>query len=389
MKQKTDNPTSTWRRLSGLPMLTVASVLIVGMACVPSARAGADQYDQQIAALQQQNAGTQSSVSALQVQASTYQDAINKLQSQISQIQSQIDANLAKQADLQQQIDQAQKDLDAQKAILGADIKATYVDGQPTTIEMLASSNNLSDFVDKEEYRTAVQNKVQDTLVKITKLQNEIKDQKTQVDRLLDDQKTQQGQLSGAKAQQDQLLAMNEGQQSQYNQKIQANQSQIAKLHQQQIAANMAGTSGVFYGSACDSSHGDTYPAPLCSSGQDSLVDQWGLYNRECVSYVAWKEYSSGKYVPYGLGNAGDWPSNVPKSWIVNTPQAGDAAVRPTNSNLYFGSEPDVGHVMYIENVNSSSDIAVSQYNANLDGTYSYVSHKSTSGLVFIHFPNR
>ncbi|HEY4385775.1 MAG TPA: hypothetical protein VGN34_15065, partial [Ktedonobacteraceae bacterium] len=249
MKQKATNPTSTWRRLRGVPVLTVATLLAVGIACIPSARA--DQYDQQIAALQQQNAGAQSSVSSLQVEAGSYQDAINKLQSQISQIQTQIDANLAKQADLQKQIDQAQKDLDAQKEILGADIKATYVDGQPTTIEMLASSNNLSDFVDKEEYRTAVQNKVQDTLAKITKLQNAIKDQKTQVDRLLQDQQSQQSQLNGAKAQQDQLLAMNESQQSQYNQQIQSNQSQISKLRQQQIAANLSGTSGIFYGSAC------------------------------------------------------------------------------------------------------------------------------------------
>ncbi len=398
MKQKAIIKKNTWRRLTGVPVLVLATVLTVGTTVVPSVRA--DQYDDQIRQLQQQTAAARGSLDALRVTAASYQDAINQLQTQIDQVQGQINANLAQQASLQQQIDANQKQLDEQRATLAADIKQMYVDGQPTTLEMLASSGNLSDFVDKEQYRTDVQDKIQDSLKKIGELQKQLKDQKIQVDHLLADQQTQQAQLDDSRAQQAHLLSMNQGEQAAYNQTIKNNSSQITDLRQKQILANLSGASGILYGGACGGGppgFSNTYPTSvtlngrtyrLCDAAQDSVVDPWGLYNRECVSYVAWKEYVDGKYVPYGLGNAGDWPSHVPRSWIVDTPRAGDVAVRPTNPNLYFGSEQDVGHVMYIEGVNDNGTLAISQYNASLNGTYSFVASKSTSGLTFIRFPD-
>jgi peptidoglycan hydrolase CwlO-like protein len=267
---------ASWKIFTNVSILTVATLLVVGGSFVPNVNA--DSFDEQIKALNQQNAQTQSSVSQLQVQASSYQDVINQLQAQISQIQQQIAQSQSQQASLQQQIDANQKELDNQKTILAVDIKASYVDGQPSTIEMLASSKNLSDFVDKEEYRNSVQNKIQTTLAKITTLQNQVKEQKVKVDQLLADQQTQQAQLDADRSQQAQLLAYNESQQSSYNQQIKSNQSKIASLRQQQIAENARLFAGakVVSGGACDTAQGDTYPAQWCGKSQDSVLDSWG-----------------------------------------------------------------------------------------------------------------
>lgn len=344
----------------------------------------------QIDSLSSQNDTKQQAVSSLTSQAASYQQQIDRLNSQISSLQGEIDANHAKQSKLGAEIKEKQRELDQQKQALGEDLKAMYVSGQMSTVEMLATSKSLSDFVNASTYSTAVQNKIQDTLSTIAQLQNQLRSQQVQVEQLLVTLSQQQKDVSGKQAEQQHLLAMNLSQQDAYNAQIQQNQSKISALRQKIIEANLPSGGNVYYGSACDSSHGDTYPTPLCNSGQDSIVDQWGLYNRECVSYVAWKEYSNGKNVPYGLGNAGDWPSNVPSSWIDNSPRAGDAAVRPTIPGLVFSNgEGDVGHVMYVEHVNSDGTIAISQYNASLDGTYSYVPNRSASGLVFIHFPSR
>ncbi|HSX35534.1 MAG TPA: CHAP domain-containing protein [Patescibacteria group bacterium] len=390
MKQKHRTNRVNWRRLSGVPVLTLATFMTVSLSVMPMAKA--DQFDQQITQLQQQNASAKGAKSALAVQAASYQDAINQLQAQINQVQAQINDNLTKQEQLATEITANQVKLDNDRKSLGDIIKAMYVDGTPSTLEMLASSGNLSDFVDKEQYRGDVQNKITQTVNTINALQAQLKQQKDQVDALLIDQQAQQAQLDGSRAQQAALLSYNQQQQDSYNQQIKDNTSQIAKLRQQQILLNLAGSSGIIYGGICGGGPGgfpNTYPSSLCNAGQDSIVDPWGLYNRECVSYVAWKEYEAGKYVPYGLGNAGDWIYNVPQSWIDSSPQIGDAAVRPANPNLYFGSEQDVGHVMLVEGINGDGTIAISQYNANLNGQYSFVATKSTSGLVFIHFPDR
>lgn len=373
LTNKTARSKKNWRTLTGVPILTVASLLVIGGALIPSARA--DQFDEQIKQLQSQNAQSQGAVSQLQVQASNYQDAINKLQGQIGQIQQQITDNQTKQANLQKQIDDDQNELDRQRKALGSDIKAMYVDGSPTTIEMLASSHNLSDFVDKEEYRTTVQNKIQDTLKKIAALQNQLKEQKTQVDNLLKDQKNQQAQLDSDKAQQDQLLGYNQSQQSDYDQQIQSNQSKIGDLRAQQAAANRRLGGNVESG---DPGHGG-YPAVWDNAAQDSMLDNWGMFNRECVSYTAWKVYQTYGYMPNwgGHGNANQWPDSARAAGIPtgSTPKAHSVAI--SMGGAY-------GHAMWVEGV-SGNTIHVSQYNYDLAGHYSEMSING-AGLTYIYF---
>src|SRR6476661_8222548 len=125
MKQKSKNQKQLKAYLSGALLSVVAVVTVAGLAIVP---ARADQFDQQIAALQQQNASSLSSLGALQAQAASYQDAINQLQIQIDALQQLINENLTKQHDLQAQIDANEAELARQRELLGQDIKSMYID---------------------------------------------------------------------------------------------------------------------------------------------------------------------------------------------------------------------------------------------------------------------
>lgn len=382
MLQKTKK-LSKFQKLSSLAILGVAAVTAVSFSLIPHVTA--DQYDEQIKALQSQNANKQAAVNDLQSQATSYQDAIDRLQAQINALQGQINENLAKQADLQNKITQSQAELDQQKKILGENIRVTYVEGQISTIEMLATSKNLSEFVDKEEYHTAVKNKIQETLKKIAALQNQLKEQKTQVEKLLVDQKAQQAQLDSNKSEQNRLLALNAAQQASYNTEISSNKSKIADLRKQQLAENTRLFSGNGSKIIAGNNGNDTYPNKWRNAPQDSMVDNWGMYNRECVSYTAWKVHESGRYMPYwgGRGNANQWDDNARRAGIPvdGNPKVGDVAVK--NSGPY-------GHVMYVEHVYSDGSIYISQYNAQLNGTYSEAIISADSvrsmGLVFIHF---
>jgi surface antigen len=360
------------------------SVLILLGTIIPGA--SADQFDDQINALRDQNASAQSSVDSLQAQSNSYQDAISKLQAQIDAVAAQISANQAQQADLQQQITAKQTEIDQQKAVIGEIIKAMYVDGQISTIEMLATSNNLSDFVDKEEYRNSVQANIQDSLAKIAQLQNELKIKKTQVDQLIESQKSQEAQLDSDRAQQASMLAYTEAQKSAYNNQIASNSSKIADLRRQQIIANSQYTIGVAgTGSTC----GGGYPAKWCEVGQDTVIDNWGMYNRECVSYTAFKvhmDFLAGRNshdMPWwgGVGNANQWDDNARSSGIPvdSNPTPGSIAI--SNAGAY-------GHAMYVEQVgtiNGQQAVYVSQYNQQLNGMYSE-QWRYTTGLVFLHF---
>lgn len=370
-------------------VLVVASALIVGGTFLPSATQMvlADSFQDQINSLNAQNADSRNIVNGLQAQAASYQDAISQLQSQIDGLQSSIDSNVAQQAALQQQIADAQAQIDQEKAYLANDLKSMYVDGTPSTLEVLATSKNLSDFVDKQEYRTAVQTKLQATLKKIAELQQQLKTEKAQVDQLLQQEQFQKSQLASAQAQQAAMLSYNQDQQAAYNAQIASNSSKISQLRAQQAAANSKLGTGLFSTGNC----GGGYPSAAgpgrwggtwgCNYSQDNTVDNWGMYNRECVSYTAFKASQAYGFNAINWGNANQWPGSARSSGlrVDSDEQAGTVAIWDVGS---------YGHAMWVEAVNGDGSVIVSQFNYSYNGTYSEMKVSASQAATFhyIHF---
>lgn len=383
---------NTLSRTGRISTVIALSVLLLLGTTIPGA--SADEFDEQIRALQNQNAEARNNVNALQSQANSYQDAISRLQAQIDAILSLIATNQAEQEKLRVEIAQKQAEIDLQKQLLGDGIKAMYVDGQITTIEMLATSNNLSDFVDKEEYRNAVQQNIQDSLERIAKLQNDLKRKKAEVDQLIENQRAQEAQLAADRSQQADMLAYTESQKAEFNNQISSNTSRISELRRQQIIANSrynigAPGAGVNCGGGYPGSAAGPWGNWGCNYPLDNTIDNWGMYNRECVSYTAFKvhqDYLNGRNsrdMPYwgGVGNANQWDDNARAAGIpVDT--------NPTPGSIAVSNYGYYGHVMYVEQVgtiNGQQAIYISQYNAGWDGRYSE-GWKYTTDLVFIHF---
>jgi peptidoglycan hydrolase CwlO-like protein len=405
-KKKKDQRFSFVRRLMKKPAFAVSGALVA--ACLVAAPlVAAQSIQQQIDNLNAQNSQTQSSVSSLQAQAGSYQDAINQLQSQIASLQAAIAGNQAQEANLQQRIQANQAELDHQKQILGSDIKAMYVDGQMSTVEELATSKNLSDFVDAATYRGAVQGEVQKTLDQISQLENQLTDQKNQVDGLLKAQQAQNDQLNAAENQQNQLLAMNQSQQATYNSQIQANNTQIAKLQAQQVAQNRALGASVHEGGTGSYPWADT-PCPYGSSGGTSCgsydwgypgnpYDPLGWQYRNCTSYAFWRlDQTRGIAL-----SAGYFPN------VLNSPNQGIGYSIPDFRNLGYAVDHNpqgatlavegagsygngiFGHIMYVESSTSAS-ASVSQYNWYGDGQYSTMTITPSSPIPnvwFVHIP--
>ncbi len=350
------------RRRRQVSLFVVALALAFTGSVMPIWRqvAEADQYQDQINQLNSENSNTRSLVNDLQSQASSYADAISKLQAQINGLQASINTNVATQNELQRQIEVAQAEIDRQRATLASDIKAMYVDGTPDTLEMLATSKNLSEFVDKQEYRSRVQSKIQDTMASIAELQKQLQSQKVQIETLIKEQQVQQSLLDSDRAKQQELLSMNQGQQSSYNAQISANTQKVAELRRAQAEAIRKMGGSAVLGDSGD----NTYPAKWKSAPLDAYVDNWGMYTRECVSYAAWKVYEAYGNMPYwgGIGNANEWVRNARNVGIPtsSTPKAGTVGIS------FWGS---YGHAVWVEAVDGNS-VIVSEYNYDWAGNY-------------------
>ncbi|TIC83837.1 CHAP domain-containing protein [Nocardioides sp. GY 10113] len=133
---------------------------------------------------------------------------------------------------------------------------------------------------------------------------------------------------------------------------------------------------------------GDDYPAGLRAPvAQDSVVDPWRFYNRECTSWVAWKlnnnnhvQFSNNMTGPNGksghFGNAGNWHTNAAAiGYTVNgTPKRGAIAEWS-------------GHVAWVLQVNSDGSIVIEEYNYGYTGLYNKRTVTRSNGWPswFIH----
>lgn len=106
----------------------------------------------------------------------------------------------------------------------------------------------------------------------------------------------------------------------------------------------------------------NTYPEPYRSAAQDSMTDPSTCYNRECVSYCAWKikELKGAWPTRTGSMSAKYWIDRLP-SWGYNRVSA------PRDGGKYIGvsTAGTYGHVVWFEGGNM-----VSEYNYSTMGGF-------------------
>lgn len=355
-----------------LLIFCLVAVATLGFSGMPFAVA--DDYYSEISRLQQENAKNEKKVIELEEQALGYEDAISKLAAQIDALQSKIDENTRQKQRLEQEIKVAEAELNVQKELLGQNIRIMYLNGEMTTLEMLASSKDLSEFVDKEQYRNVVRSKIQSTLEKIQELRLKLKTQKDAIDLLLKDQVSKRAELDASRQKQHDLLAYNGAQIDSFNQKTAKNRERISQLIAEQKRANFNPDGGYYFirfNGYVNNFNVEDYPYKNsgfsmqlgpCSNDDEwpDSPDRWGYCTRQCVSFAAWAVEASGRIAPKYWGNAVDWVAAAYANGIpvYRQPKAGDIAI---STSGYWG------HAMYVESV-SGNNFTTTEYNTYLDG---------------------
>src|SRR5690606_8651362 len=103
------------------------------------------------------------------------------------------------------------------------------LEGDISTLEMLATSKDLSEFVDKEQYRSSVQDKIKLTLDKITALKLELKGKQEEIQKLLKQQEHQRNVLADKRKEQQWLLEKTRGQEAVYKNMVADLQKQLVQ----------------------------------------------------------------------------------------------------------------------------------------------------------------
>lgn len=368
MKQRSTTPVS--KALAAKGIIVAVSVLALVVAPMQfSTSVSADQYDEQLRAIQKQIDQYQSEARKLADKADTLNNKIAMLAKQKSIIQSQIDASEAKRKKLEQQIVETEQKIADNRDALGETIADMYLDDTISPLEMLASSDSIGDYVDKQEYRAEIRDNLTGTIDQIKQLKEKLEEQKVAVERTLLDQKNSRKALAAKESEQQTLLAETRNSESAYKKltsKKQAEKRKIQEAQQAAIEAALARAGGAVNISGGDGSMGGYPWAGGCYVGADALSrggpngngeDPLGYGCRQCVSYTAFKMMQKTGYAPQWWGNANMWPQSARNAGFStgSTPRANAIGII---------SPGQYGHAVYVEGYNASTGmVRISQFN--------------------------
>ncbi len=393
MKLKTTTPASISSKVMKRIFLfaTVVVLALASVVYINTRPTSADEYDDKIRALQADMSRYQQEADRLNAEATTLANALAQITNEKNAIQAQVDLSQAQYDKLVIQIKETEKKIEDNQDALGTTITDLYVDDQMTPIEMLASSQNIGEYIDKQEYRESVRDELTSTIKEVKDLKKQLSDQRVEVEKVLVQQKTARDALAAKQAEQSNLLASTQNDEANYQGMIKDSQAQINEARATQAALRARLNSSGGY-TLIDTGSMGGYPwnagncpmvGYLSSGGANgSGGDGYGYGCRQCASYVAWRiAKETGVY--YRWGNAKDFTNNAVNAgyeYLGMNPQPGSIAVmNPAKAGQGFG------HVAWVEAV-SGDTITVSQYNLDYGQGYGMYSMMTISKYALDKF---
>lgn len=390
MKLKTTTkPVSISSKAKRAFLMFTAVVLVgAGVGYSQTRPASADQYDDRIRALQADMNRYQAEANRLNAEKVTLANTLAQITNQKNAIQAQIDVNQAQHDKLIIEIADTEKQIKDNQDALGTTIADLYVDDTISPVEMLASSQNIGDFLDKQEYRNSVKDELGATIKKVKDLKVQLTTKKEEVTKVLGEQKIARDDLRAKESEQATILAQTQNDESRYQGMIATSQKEIDAARALQAALRARANSNGGYKLVNSGSLGEytsLWAPNSCWMGGPGGWYSYGGANgnggdgqgygcRQCASYVAWKiAKETGHY--YKWGNGGMFAGAAVKAGYQNlgsSPQPGSIAVMWGNP----------GHVAWVEAV-SGNQVFVSQYNWEINGQYGMYSEMWLSKNVF------
>lgn len=360
---------------------TIIAIVIMVFIIAPLSSA----YGTSITDLNQQKKAASQKAKEYKQQASTQNNKVESLNTAIHRLNNQIVSMESRIATTngkiiytkkqiratEQQITQKNIELAIYLSKQAEALQALYLFGQSSAIESLISSDSISEVMARDQYVTSLEQKIESMMhdIKILKDQLEAKkeDLKQKNQNLLNQKKQQEALRSNIVSQKNQQNILLDGalaQKKQILNNLAQAQDEIEKIsaaeaaYRRRIAAKHRSIIG-----------GSSYPYDGMSDPE--IIDPWGFYTTECVSYAAWywnvKLNKPWHNTRPGHGSAKYW-SNLAHDQgysVSQTPRVG--AIISWTGGVY-------GHVAIVESINSDGTLDISDYNY-IPHQYSYTKH--------------
>lgn len=320
--------------------------------------------------------------------AQTLEGEVERLNAEITAMEAKINTLQAEAKDLARQIAENKVKLQDQQQTLAGLLIDMHFTGSPDAITILASSNSISDYAEKQSRLNTAKEQISISAQNIKNIKKELESQKAEVDRNIANQKLQKETITAKRNEQSELIAK-----YRYNASAFAADAAAARKQRQAFEAlaykqylnSIGGGSGVITDPGLD-----TYPfAGKCPglnwrfTGDDYAGAYGGSYC-ECTSYAGWKTFERWRIQVGGpsWGDAAYWGTRAQQLGyrVDSTPEVHSVGY------YMWGTW---GHVVWVERVNGNGTIDYSEYNGlgeSNPAIFSYRTGVSASKFRYIHF---
>jgi septal ring factor EnvC (AmiA/AmiB activator) len=186
-------------------------------------------------------------IAELSQQTETLQVKVAELNQEIARANTEIELTEVKLQELRLRLKAAEEELERQKKLLKATLQAIYERSGASTFELLMATDNLTSFLNEQEYLGQLQSAVKQSTDQVIRLKQQIEEEKRTQEDLLTKQKQQRAVVDAKRAEEQALLDATQGEESKYRAIV---SSQLAALEEaeKQLAALLAAGSYVSYG---------------------------------------------------------------------------------------------------------------------------------------------
>ena len=177
MKLRSTTPISD--SLASRAALVAVAVLVAGSGVFAlGSHVFARDYEAEIKAKEQEASKYNSEASRLGEMADNLQSELDKINGQITAIQGQIADSQKKIDNLNAQIKRNEILIKQRRKAMGQVLADMHVDDQISPLEMLASSNSIGDYIDKQEQRSSLRTSLNGKIKEIKALQKKLEETK-------------------------------------------------------------------------------------------------------------------------------------------------------------------------------------------------------------------
>lgn len=215
----------------GLSMAIVAIFFVSSLAWLAGGSKvleaqSADELRNELSAIESDIRQSEERIAELQERENTLENQLAILDEDIGRVENELTQTRQEIELTQQAINETEADLARTEEMVKESARDLYKQGSPSTIEIVFSSENFNDFLNRREYSERTKDRLNEAASEVRELKKELEQKQDDLGSLESEQKARQSELTQRQQDQQELVEETRGEEERYQERVQRQQQE-------------------------------------------------------------------------------------------------------------------------------------------------------------------